>query len=575
MKKNILLAVIIAVFANICTAQEFKDKVYFDEDWNITDDASKASYYRLYNANDKSSGLKPYQDYYINGILQGDGYYSRIVYVDGEINFIEEGEQKNYYDNGKLREKWYKKNGEMHGEDIMYYENGNPKYQAYYDNGIPNGKYTMYDSTGRIDRILNYKNGFLDGKQVQYSPANRSEIWKVEYFKNGLMEKEIGYIDGKVRKEFTLISLNEDSFVANETWFLREDEDSSIGKRSVDFLYDFDPNIWKYAFQMFYVETANFNGEISKKHGKCQSFDRNGRIVEDGNYSFDNKIGKWTTYLYSQKCYYVEDYDEDTPTKYFTLDHKPFSGPLTITRPDGAEIFFNIKNGIRVGKYTVNHYDKNGKLYVKYFGNFDENGELDGYTHSEIEVDGKWQTADFNNYKHGEKHGEWREIKGDSIIYCTYNNDLLEGRYEIRKVHSYNDFVKEKDNLRDLIVVGYFKDDMPHGTFEWYDDEGRITTKGNYTNGNKSGIWTYYFFNEKLYYIANFDNNEPHKFYTLDGKPFSGKHTAYYEKEEDDDPDTVEMTIKNSLIQQVDFIDSVTGKVLQTNRYKNGLPINK
>lgn len=54
MKKNILLAVIIAVFANICTAQEFKDKVYFDEDWNITDDASKASYYRLYNANDKS-----------------------------------------------------------------------------------------------------------------------------------------------------------------------------------------------------------------------------------------------------------------------------------------------------------------------------------------------------------------------------------------------------------------------------------------------------------------------------------------------------------------------------------------
>ena len=42
MKKHILIAVIIAAFANICTAQQLKDKVYFDEDWNIINDASKA-----------------------------------------------------------------------------------------------------------------------------------------------------------------------------------------------------------------------------------------------------------------------------------------------------------------------------------------------------------------------------------------------------------------------------------------------------------------------------------------------------------------------------------------------------
>lgn len=62
-----------------CTAQKLADKVYFDKDWNIIQNASNAEYYRLYNAKDKSKiGLKPYQDYYINGKLQGEGFYSRI-----------------------------------------------------------------------------------------------------------------------------------------------------------------------------------------------------------------------------------------------------------------------------------------------------------------------------------------------------------------------------------------------------------------------------------------------------------------------------------------------------------------
>ena len=668
MKKHILIAVIIAAFTNICTAQQLKDKVYFDEDWNVIADASKASYYRLYNANDKSTGLKPYKDFYINGILQGEGYYSKISKIDGEIDFIEEGEQKNYYESGKLREKWYKKNGDMHGEDIMYYENGNLMYQTYYENGKPNGKYTKYDSTGTIDRVFNYKHGILDGKQVQYAPDNRAEIWKEDYFNNGLMEKEITYLDGKVRKIFTLISRTDTNFVANETWFYREDEDSLVGKKSIDMIYDFDPQIWKYAFQMFYVEQADFYyddgkygyGAISENHGKYQEFDRQGRIITDGMYSHDKKTGKWNKYLYNQNCYYTDDYDNDAVRHYYQLNNKPFSGLVTIPEPADGKTELNIKNGIHCGKYTVYRYD-NGELFMKYYGNFDENGKEDGYFHGDVEFNGEWKTVDYSNFKHGVKHGEWREIQSDSIIFKYYNNGILDGDYRICTVNTRDDYSLPKDKLwcitkgnykngcrsghwwivtdrewqleqmegnyenderegewifytsytpdgyiamsqidaianyhngklhgklteyknktnapfKDSInTITYFKDGMQHGSYEKHDNDGNISVKGNYSNGKATGVWTYTYSTEKIYRISNpDDDNIPDRFYTIDGKPFTGTHTETFERDDDSDYDTVVVTVKNSLIQQVDFIDSATGKVIYTNNYKNGLLI--
>ncbi|MBP5366961.1 MAG: hypothetical protein J6Z01_00780 [Bacteroidales bacterium] len=663
MKKSIIIAVMAVISIATCTAQNLNDKVYFDEDWNVIADASKASYYRLYNANDKSTGLKPYKDFYINDILQGEGYYSKISKIDGEIDFIEEGEQKNYYESGKLREKWYKKNGDMHGEDIMYYENGNLMYQTYYENGKPNGKYTKYDSTGTIDRVFNYKHGILDGKQVQYAPDNRAEIWKEDYFNNGLMEKEITYSHGSVRKTFTLISRENDSFIANVTWYLSEDEDPLISKRSIDYLYDFDPEIWEYAFQLFYVETADFNGEISQKHGKYQSFDKQGRIITDGQYSYGKKIGKWTNNLYSQNCYYIDDYDNvNNTTRYYTFDNKPITGIVTQDETEGVKIDVNIKNGIRCGKYTAYHYDDDGEIYMKYYGNYDNLGQPDGYFHAELLFGSEWKTVDYSNYIHGVKHGEWRTIEGDSIIFKNYNNGELDGEYLIKIANSKEDLIKEKDSLwhkitkgtykngrktghwwmitdrewelyqkegnfidgmeegewifygmfstdgyfgerqieaiinfhegkregkairfknkanmpfkDSIFVVGYFKNDELDGPYEKHDNDGNISVKGNYSNGKETGVWTYTYSTEKIYRTSNpDDDNIPDRFYTIDGKPFTGTHTETFERDDDSDYDTVVVTVKNSLIQQVDFIDSATGKVIYTNNYKNGLLI--
>lgn len=664
MKKSIIIAVMAVISIATCTAQSLNDKVYFDEDWNVISNASEASYYRLYNAKDKSTGLKPYQDYYINGRLQGEGFYSHIENDGGNLIFIEEGEQKNYYDNGKLHEKWYKKNGEIDGEDISYYESGMKEWVLIYKNDIIQ-KATKYDdSTGTIDRVLTYKNGELDGKQIQYVPFDRNEVWKEEFFNNGLMQKEIGYVDGKVRKIITLISRTDSNFVANETWFYREDEDSLVGKKSVDMVYDFDPEIWRYAFQMYYVETANFNNAISEYHGKYQSFDRQNRILIDGQYFNGEKTGKWTNYLYDQNCYYIDDYDDINAVRhYYQLNNKPFSGLVTIPEPADGKTELNIKNGIHCGKYTVYRYD-NGELFMKYYGNFDENGKEDGYFHGDVEFNGEWKTVDYSNFKHGVKHGEWREIQGDSIIFKNYNNGKLDGKVKIITVNSRDEFALPEDSLWHIITNGhytngfrsghwwkvtdrqweqeqmegnyenderegewtfytsytpdgyiamrqidaianyhngklhgkltqfknktnapfkdsintitYFKDGMQHGSYEKHDNDGNIIVKGNYLNDERVGVWTYKYFDENCYLIVNNDDESvPDRFYTLNGKPFTGTHTQQHEKNDDDDYDKIVITIQKSLIQQVEFIDSATGKVVHVNKYKNGLPINQ
>ena len=664
MKKTFIIAVLSVLFVTIAAAQNLNDTIYFDEKWNITTDAEEAAFYRLYNAADKSNGRKPYQDYYINGTLQGEGYF---VWRNGEMET--EGEQKSYYPSGRIESKWYQKGDEIDGERVAYYENGNIKEHEFYVNGIPEGSHKEYDSTGNLHRAFNFKNGVLDGKQTQY--WNDGTIDKEDYFVNGVMQKEITYSDGMVRKIFTLISRQDTTFVANETWFLREDEDSLIGKRSTDKIFNFDPSIWEYAFQMFYVEQADFYyedgeggyGAISERHGKFQEFDRQGRVITDGMYSHDKKTGKWTNYLYSQNCYYTDDYDDETSTQnYYTLDHKPFDGKVVTYDSNGTKYQFNINGGIRRGEYTVHYYDEEGEPSVVYYGNFDNDGKEDGYFHGEMQIDGEWKTVDFSNFKHGVKHGEWREIKGDSIIFKNYNNGELDGAFQIRIVYSKEEYAKGKDSLWHCItrgaykngkrtghwwivldrhfeqkakegdyvdgkaegewifytpyssdgyvvesqigtilnyhdghmngkftrfknksnapfkdsvdVIMFFTNDEANGSFEQHDNDGRIITKGNYFYGDKTGEWIYTYYDEKCYKVVNYSAEaRPNRFYTLSGKPFTGKHTETCEKDEDYGYDTVIFTIKKSYIQQVEFIDSETNTVIETVEFKNGLPI--
>lgn len=540
MKQIVITSLLLVICAASGWTQNLTDKVYFDEDWNMISNASKAKYYRLYNANDQTS-VKPFKDYYISGNLKGVGYYTRLDKTNG-LNFILEGERTTYFENGNI-------------ECKMSYVDGNLDDKVTYYN----------DSTGKIFQILNFKNNKLDGRQVKYSPDNENEIWKEDYFDKGLMKKEITYQDGNIRKIITLLQRDKESFIANVTYFLTENEDSLLNKQTVDFLYNFDPEIWKYPFQLDYLEKADYNGRISQKHGKCQDYDYQGRIISEEHFINGQRVGLSRVYNYKQNAYAVWDNDDhESCTHYYTLDNQPFTGKWDTRRVgkngcigncvnglmEGCWIQYdeysrkieelNFINGVQQGNDIHYYYNKTGECIWMWVENYVD-GKLDGLKEEKaLSDEGEWETYSFFNYKNGILDGEFQDYKDSLLIIGSFKDGELDGYSKAYCIDSY--------------------------------DNTYLFREGNYKNGKRVGEWTYRYPDENYYEIQNYTDNEPDRFFSYsDATPFSGTIIRYYYDEQQKHV----YTIKKSLIQQISVYNIQTSKQIDVIKFKNGLPINK
>ena len=181
MKKILIIAGLTALCSTYCSAQKF-DTLYYDKDWKIAKNALFASYYRLYDASDKSPDGKPFRDYYISGQLQAEGNYITIDKYD-DSKSVFDGELINYYKNGQRQYKRFEKRGVVEGEYFAYYENGNLNAHAFFKNGNLDGVRTVIDENGVI-----YQEEFVNGESKGFYYMGTP---------NGLFGK-VNSIDGKV-----------------------------------------------------------------------------------------------------------------------------------------------------------------------------------------------------------------------------------------------------------------------------------------------------------------------------------------------------------------------------------------
>lgn len=183
----------------IANAQKL-DTLYYDKDWKVVKNVLFASYYRIYDASDKSQGRKPFRDYYITGELQSEGGYISLDMED-DSKTVMDGEWTNYYKSGKVDQKGFRINGVPEGEEFYYYEDGSLKIHALYKNGKLDGVLTrilengdcvqeQYENgTPKYDYYwYGTKNG-LSGK-VRYS--DKQVIWESP----GLNEQKTDYRNG-------------------------------------------------------------------------------------------------------------------------------------------------------------------------------------------------------------------------------------------------------------------------------------------------------------------------------------------------------------------------------------------
>ncbi len=136
MKLSVLL--IFTAFLNTLSFSQ-NDRIYYDENWIEIKSSEKAFYYREIVETNKD-GVVEVNDFYINGNIQMNGFYSDL-----------ESEVK-------------------HGHFTFYYKNGNVSYHGDYDKGAKVGKWVEFYESSQKKEEGNYE--MMIDSTTKYFPIN-------------------------------------------------------------------------------------------------------------------------------------------------------------------------------------------------------------------------------------------------------------------------------------------------------------------------------------------------------------------------------------------------------------------
>ena len=209
MKRFIVTSVLAQLVSILSYSQSVKiDTIYYDKDWKGVSSAAFASFYRIYDANDKSELKKHFRDYYITGELQSEGGYISIDKYD-DSKSVFDGEWTNYFKSGKVEQKGYRNRGIEEGEYTAYYENGLVKMHAVMKNGKANGILTQFNEEGNMCSQIEMLNGepiydyYILSNKDGYSSKLRISDNTPIYESPSLNEKKVDYRDGAAWSYYT------------------------------------------------------------------------------------------------------------------------------------------------------------------------------------------------------------------------------------------------------------------------------------------------------------------------------------------------------------------------------------
>lgn len=166
-----------------------------------------------------------------------------------------------------------------------------------------------------------------------------------------------------------------------------------------------------------------------------------------------------------------------------------YDGLLTIYNNGKISEKINYKNGVRDGLYSKYSYNDGDTLLYEYSGTI-RNEQKDGIWHLYLYRDGKKEIAEFTTYKNDIKHGRFKEVKGDSLIFGNYLNNKLDGGYVVYK------------DLFRTFLGGIIRTDS---------SSLKLESKGKYSQGNRTGHWIIYYFGDKVqegYYLNDLKDGE-------------------------------------------------------------------
>lgn len=435
-----------------------------------------------------------------------------------------ENAQIYYYPDGSIASSGNMKDGKPNGTWTSFYPNGTKKSLGEWRNGELNGEWSFFYPDGKRQKSLYYLDGVKHGTSVEYQI-----VYEKGEYKEKLLSKEIFQNGERIGKGQYYNSRG----CLERVIPFKNGEFSGMGVK-----LDCDSNFIEVMYfregKIIESYPINRKDSLSNKDGKWLSFDNFFAVTEEVNYKNGEKHGWHRKYLpngdieFSLLFQDGEMHLTQSTVGFDYIEYADSTGSVF-----GGTFFKEIPIGIHVKLKSTEisdciEYSTKGKVIGKGKCNqkakkeggwetYAESGNIDsrGSFINDFKT-GKWIFLYHNgsieqqgNYVNGKEHGEWKWFFPNGKLRKVENY-----RYGVRE-GSYMEF----DSLENVIVKGFFADNMEEG--EWEVRLGDIIWKGIYNFGELSGEIVSAYKNGNLFFKGSFINGNP-----------EGRHKYYYENGE-------------------------------------------
>ncbi len=361
-------------------------------------------------------------------------------------------------------------------------------------NSLSNGGFKYIDTDIKDDEVISkYINPYFivflsyiqmkESEDSYYENSTHTSYLITVIKKAGVYDDENGlkktyYNNGSIESEYTL---KDSKFIglAKVYW-----ENGNI-KLESNFL-----NGLKNGISKEYDENGIITGEFTLKEGKLNGQYKvweNGKLKLIGNCINDIKSGNFLEY--NEYGQVIKEY--------------------------------SLKDDIYDGKYIENRYNDN-KLRLKISGSFIK-GERNGVWETTEMSEGKSDILFHKTYLNGSLEGDYKDVSGDSIIFCKYSNNEINGDYKVFTNLSSmltGEITGDTSNAV-MIVDGRYLNGKKTGHWKYYSVTTVMIKEGDYFSDKMTGEWKYYYdnisidskttpFSKQLFLVQTYENGLKH-----------------------------------------------------------------
>ncbi len=477
--------------AQILDKENSNYKAFYYENGNISSEGNLV--------NGKPNGY--WITYYNNGIIKSEGNRKNFELdslwffynTNGDLkqiieyrNGLKNGISKTY-ENCYLKQISYYKNNIKDSVSIEFYLDSNETIKSLtpYKEGREEGIKYEYAKDGRIITIVEYKKGFIVNKEkINRRDQNefKTGIWK-DFYKNMKVKEEKRFKENKLNGYYKYYG--PDGQLDSANLYI-------MGIKQLDEQNSADFEILTDYYTDGVIKETSVYNSIGNKNGVNQFYNKDGKVDSSKVYKNGNLLSKG---LIDEAGYYQGYWEY-----YYLTGELKSKGNYKDSKKIGEWIYY-FKNGNIEQK---GKFDANGKFTSKWTWYY-ENGKIlreeeflkgieDGYL---VEYDKNGNVITEGEYLEGEKEGEW---------FYSLNDHQENGKYLYGERNGYWEF---KHSNGKLAFKGVFLEGIPDGEHLYYNQEGLLIKKEEYSFGEKEGKWVWYddYGNEKLSIIYK-DNKE-------------------------------------------------------------------